>query len=608
VAPRVWRSASTEAAAPEQLAAPGTVLGKILRTNNDGWSVLEARDGAQMTAGPGQLLEFESGHEGFIAWARPPLYFVQTLPGADGQLPVLNEESEAKLALVGTNLTVKVGASKLGRTFNYLDEPLDGQGPAAEDARKLQVFNPEPPKQASESLTRGLATGLTCVDTLTPIGKGQTMLVAGPGGVGRQDLALDVVQAQASKGVRCVWACLSGQAAQVRAGLEARGAEAVANTALVEAPADAPATSKFATAAAALSVAEGFRNEGKDALVVLDDLSPLAKFWDATTLELLDVYGADRADMGGDSEMRGFYSSLLQRNAQLRQSYGGGSTTSLVLLDEDALKDQASPGGERAAAAPASEVVHEVDAFEGPFYSNKTRARLALLREKDIAVTDAILDKLGIPRPSTDARTEMLATMHVDQLISLVDGHIMLAPALLALGVTPPLDPANSLTRIGVGTAATRNKILASVHSPAIKNVANRLRLELASTMTDLKFSAGSQQEVDTTVHRALGWQAALKQPLASPMRLGAQVARLALVGAGLLDETAGGALTRAQGDRGAALASLAEVLDNFSAQVEASNPELFEAIESANDVALQVKIDLLALAKNFIGGLKTGK
>jgi len=68
-------------------------------------------------------------------------------------------------------------------------------------------------------------------------------------------------------------------------------------------------------------VAEGFRAAGGDALVVLDDVSALAAFWDDTSHELLGLYGRDRADMGGDSEMRGFYSSYLQRAAQLTDAY-----------------------------------------------------------------------------------------------------------------------------------------------------------------------------------------------------------------------------------------------------------------------------------------------
>jgi hypothetical protein len=239
-------------------------------------------------------------------------------------------------------------------------------------------------------------------------------------------------------------------------------------------------------------VAEGFRNQGQDALVVVDDLSPLSVFWDQTTVALLGLYGRDRADMGGDSEMRGFYSSLLQRNAQLTSKSGGGSMSTLVLMDDQALKStkrgqegtaEGGEGGEEkdnnksevaAAAAAAAdtteEAVYTLADFEGAFYANKTRSRLSLLASRGVVLTGQVLDKLGIPAPSVDAAGAMLATMHVDQLISLADGHIVLNPKLREGGLVPPLDPSHSLTRIGVGTESRRT-IASSVHSAAIKKV-----------------------------------------------------------------------------------------------------------------------------------------
>ncbi len=178
---------------------------------------------------------------------------MQLLPGKDGLFPTIPENCEARL--LGDKdsvLKVTVGAPKLGRVFDYLDRPRDGLGAAT--GLTMPVFNEQPVTGSTESLTRGLHTGITAVDSLTPIGKGQTMLVVGPSGVGRTELALDAVQAQAGKGVPCVWACLHGQAPAIRAALQARGC--LHNTALVEAPEGAPPAVQFATAAAALSAAE----------------------------------------------------------------------------------------------------------------------------------------------------------------------------------------------------------------------------------------------------------------------------------------------------------------------------------------------------------------
>lgn len=322
------------AAAPFYIEDGAILLGDIIKDSTaDGMAILRARDEAQMTGNSGDLLDFGEGRQGFVVWARPPIYFVQVLPdessgvvptiegSCDVRLPLLPDvdlpvvkqtltreaaspaasavggaeaEAEAEVAekekeAIAHVLQISTGAQKMGRITDFLDRPLDGLGPLDEGAKSLPVFNAEPMKGSTESLSRSLATGVMAVDVLTPLGRGQTMLVAGPNGVGRGELALDTVQAQ-SKGeagsVACVWACLRGQGKEIAEKLAERGA--LENTAILEAPAGSPASVQFATAAAALAVAEGFRNEGGDSLVVLDDVSNLSSFWDDTTRVLLD--------------------------------------------------------------------------------------------------------------------------------------------------------------------------------------------------------------------------------------------------------------------------------------------------------------------------------
>ena len=301
------------------------LLGDIIESSSlDGMAVLQARDEAQMTGSAGDLLDFGDEKQGFIVWARPPVYFVQVLPdmttgvlprieqGCDVRLPLLPDidiatvtqslrkkevtteaaESTTQQAnderhSIAPTLEITVGKPKLGRITNYLDQPLDELGPVdPKVARSLPVFNVEPEKGSTESLSRGLATGIISVDVLTPLGRGQTMLVTGPNGVGRKDLALDAVQAQKSD-VACVWACMRGQGKLVKNQLEGRGA--MSNTAILEAPLGSPPSIQYATAAAALAVAEGIRNEGGDSLVILDDISELSSFWDDTTRVLLNL-------------------------------------------------------------------------------------------------------------------------------------------------------------------------------------------------------------------------------------------------------------------------------------------------------------------------------
>jgi len=108
--------------------------------------------------------------------------------------------------------------------------------------------------------------------------------VVGGAGVGRTELCLDAVLGQAQKGVPCVWACLHGQGSTIRAALEARGC--LSNTAIVDAPVGSTAAAQFATAAAALSVAEGFRNDGGEASFIVRVLRGLDDFVAALHEEL----------------------------------------------------------------------------------------------------------------------------------------------------------------------------------------------------------------------------------------------------------------------------------------------------------------------------------
>lgn len=346
--PRLTRSFGDRSVADGRAAATAPyiedgaiLLGDIITDSTaDGMAILQSRDEAQMTGKAGDLLDFGDGRQGFVVWARPPIYFVQVMPDeATGELPLISEGSNVRLPLlpdvdmakvaqslqeqqaseqagadgaegaagdaeggqkketIAPALQISVGDHKFGRITDFLDRPLDGLGPLGDaDAttRSLPVFNAEPEKGSTESLSRGLATGVMAADVLTPLGRGQTMLVAGPNGVGRTELALDTVQAQASarsgpngeRPVSCVWACLRGQGKAVAEELAERGA--LATTAIIEAPAGSPPSVQFATAAAALAVAEGVRNNGADSLVVLDDISNLSTFWDDTTRVLLD--------------------------------------------------------------------------------------------------------------------------------------------------------------------------------------------------------------------------------------------------------------------------------------------------------------------------------
>ena len=228
------------------------------------------------------------------------------------------------------------------------------------------------------------------------------------------------------------------------------------------------------------------------------------------------------------------------------------------------------------------------------YYSNKTRTRIELLVKKGIPVTDDVCEKLGIPAPKSDAdaRAAMLTTMHVDQLISLADGHILLSPDLVKEGQDPPLDPAHSLTRIGVGTA--NKKGIAT--TAAMRTVASRLRLELAAVQ-DLKFSSNATAAAGP-LRRARAWKSALYQTSGAPRPLGEQVLILQCVSEGLLDEAVE-VLWTADGGKGAAAAQplLKELVDH----VRTSAPGVMEEVTTSKQLSVANAGTFKEAAESFL-------
>jgi len=301
----------------------------------------------------------------------------------------------------------------------------------------------------------------------------------------------------------------------------------MAHTTLVSAPSDATLGVQVATMATAIASAEGFRDKGEDALVILDDFSAIFKFWDTTSLGMLDLFGNERVDIGGDSEQRGFYSSFLQRSGQLSKPFGGGSLTMLVPVDESDDVTEIEKN---------SEETYGLDDFsDEAVYGGKTIVRIEALLAKGITINDQVCEKLGITPPGANGRSKMLVGRHIDQIISLADGHAVLSKKMRAQGMQPPLDPAQSLTRVGIGTKGSSKRASGASHAPALRKVTARLRLDLAY-LQDLRFSSETESAIDVQAVRALAFKAAVSQDPGSPRSLGDQVLLLLAAEKGFLD------------------------------------------------------------------------
>jgi F-type H+-transporting ATPase subunit alpha len=232
----------------------------------------------------------------------------------------------------GRVLDTPVGAELLGRVVSALGEPLDDSDPIT-IGKRWPVERPAPPILARAPVSVPLATGIKAVDAIIPIGRGQRELILGDRQTGKTALAVDAILNQADQGVICVY-CAVGQrgaaVAQVIAALRQRGASAY-SVVVVAAGEDPPGLQMLAPYTAT-SIAEWFMAQGRDVLIVYDDLTRHAQAYRELCLLLRRPPG--REAFPGDI----FYlhSRLLERAARLRPEYGGGSLAALPIVETEA--------------------------------------------------------------------------------------------------------------------------------------------------------------------------------------------------------------------------------------------------------------------------------
>ncbi len=290
-------------------------------------TVLEVGDGVARVAGLPEV-----GHEELVAFDSGGLGMAYDL-ALDYTGVVLLSGPERVGAAMGVSATgrppsVPVGPELLGRVIDPLGRPLDDR-PASGSAR-CPVFREAPKLTERASVRRPLLTGVMVIDTAIPIGRGQRQLVAGDRNVGKTALALDIVTAQKAGDVACVYVVIGQPLARVLGIREALlKSGAWPNTVLVAADAAATPGMQYLAPYAGTAVAEGFRDQGLDALVVYDDLTKHADAY--RELALLLGRPPGREAFPGDI----FYvhAELLERAAALSPAAGGGSMTALPIAE-----------------------------------------------------------------------------------------------------------------------------------------------------------------------------------------------------------------------------------------------------------------------------------
>lgn len=229
----------------------------------------------------------------------------------------------------GKILSVPVGPGLIGRVVNALGEPLDGKG-EVKATTNYPVEKIAPRVITRQGVTQPLQTGVKAIDSMIPIGRGQRELIIGDRQTGKTAIAVDTIINQKGQGVTCIYVAIGqkeSKVAKIVAKLEAVGA--MEYTIIVSAGASDPAAQAFLAPYAGCAMGEYFMDQGKDVLVIYDDLSKHAVAYRQVSLLLRRPPG--REAYPGDI----FYlhSRLLERAAKLSKENGGGSLTALPIIE-----------------------------------------------------------------------------------------------------------------------------------------------------------------------------------------------------------------------------------------------------------------------------------
>lgn len=274
----------------------------------------------------GELLEFANGSYGMA----------QNLESNDVGIIILGDFDDIregdKVKRTGRIMEIPVGDEMVGRVVNPLGQAIDGQGEIKTE-RTRPVEGPAPGVMDRQSVSQPMQTGLKAVDALVPIGRGQRELVIGDRKTGKTTIAIDTILNQKDQDVICIYVAIGQKDSTVRSQTETlRQYGALDYTVVLAAGASEPAPLLYLAPYTGTAIGEEFMYNGKDVLVVFDDLSKQAAAYRELSLLLRRPPG--REAYPGDV----FYlhSRLLERAAKLSDDMGGGSLTALPFVETQA--------------------------------------------------------------------------------------------------------------------------------------------------------------------------------------------------------------------------------------------------------------------------------
>src|SRR5512136_3501997 len=294
-------------------------------------TVLSQADGVARVYGlsgvaAGELVEFQSGARGLVLNLEDDNVGVAVM----GHAEEIREGDAVKRT--GKIAEVPVGEELLGRVVDGLGNPIDGRGPInAKQTRKIEIKAPG--IIARKSVHEPMQTGLKAIDALVPIGRGQRELILGDRQTGKTAIAIDTIINNKGQGLHCFYVAIGQKQSTVARVVETlKKNGAMEYTTVIAANASDPAPMQYLAPYTGVTMAEYFRDSGRHALIVYDDLSKQAVAYRQLSLLLRRPPG--REAYPGDV----FYlhSRLLERAAKLSEKEGGGSLTALPIIETQA--------------------------------------------------------------------------------------------------------------------------------------------------------------------------------------------------------------------------------------------------------------------------------
>ncbi|ALI52863.1 F0F1 ATP synthase subunit alpha [Lactobacillus helveticus] len=274
----------------------------------------------------GELLKFDNGSYGIA----------QNLDSSDVGIIILgqfdNIREGDRVQRTGRIMSVPVGDALIGRVVNPLGQPVDSLGEIKSDKTR-PIEEKAPGVMDRQSVNQPLQTGIKAIDALVPIGRGQRELIIGDRKTGKTSLAIDTILNQKNQDVICIYVAIGQKESTVRTQVETlKRFGAMDYTIVVEAGPSEPAPMLYIAPYAGTAMGEEFMYNGKDVLIVFDDLSKQAVAYRELSLLLRRPPG--REAYPGDV----FYlhSRLLERSAKLSDKLGGGSLTALPIIQTEA--------------------------------------------------------------------------------------------------------------------------------------------------------------------------------------------------------------------------------------------------------------------------------